>query len=304
MTRAILLLLLPLISAQIERPLDFPLTITRPSLVEEGQPASFQCNLGSGLTLPTDNTCRWLNPSGQWLLANVQTGSVQLEDGGQDVSDQYEASGDDTVCALSILSVNPVEDVGQWSCQIEPTAAGMPLHRGTFQIMEEGFLTDIRLPRHIQPEYYNLEMFPKIEEGDFTTAGSMNFTFKVNEQNPEWRSRIALHVRQIEVDEASVNVFDFTGNTPVEIVGHEYDLEREFWVIHLAGDMSTSTITNEYHLEMQFTSVLNEYLAGFYRSSYTNPDTGSTDPLIKQIGTGESCKAFNQRSRCSIRSSI
>merc|ERR1712013_314198 len=51
----------------------------------------------------------------------------------------------------------------------------------------------------------------------------------------------------------------------VDIVGHSYDEERQFYIIHLAEAPDSSKL----QLSIFFTGVLNDELAGFYRSSYT-----------------------------------
>jgi len=56
---------------------------------------------------------------------------------------------------------------------------------------------------------------------------------------------------------------------PLPIIGHEYDLEREFYVIHLGQDLEAIFI-EDYTLEMQFTAILGDQLRGFYRTSYDN----------------------------------
>ncbi len=60
--------------------------------------------------------------------------------------------------------------------------------------------------------------------------------------------------------------------------GHEYDLEREFYVIHLENDLVDNVFITQYIVNMTFTAILNDKLAGFYRSSYQN-EAGETEYL-------------------------
>ena len=48
-------------------------------------------------------------------------------------------------------------------------------------------------------------------------------------------------------------------------IGHEYDLDRQFYIIHLDKPLKDETI---YEISINFTSILNDDLSGFYRSSY------------------------------------
>ena len=70
--------------------------------------------------------------------------------------------------------------------------------------------------------------------------------------------------------------------------GHEYDLEREFYVIHLETEMLDTDFVYQYVVTIKFTAILNDVLAGFYRSSYQNED-GETEYLgITQFQASES----------------
>jgi hypothetical protein len=54
------------------------------------------------------------------------------------------------------------------------------LFRGSFHLLteDEVFVSDVRLPRHIVPDNYNVEMVPFILEGNFTIAGEMQMEFR------------------------------------------------------------------------------------------------------------------------------
>jgi len=76
--------------------------------------------------------------------------------------------------------------------------------------------------------------------------------------------KIYLHAKDIAIDESSVVVKTQAGES-FTVKGHEYGFERDFYVIHLDKDMP---VGESFTLEMSFTSYLNDYLVGFYRSEY------------------------------------
>jgi hypothetical protein len=47
---------------------------------------------------------------------------------------------------------------------------------------DEYFVRDVRLPRHVVPDHYDLELQPIIKEENFTTFGSVVLTFTVSEE--------------------------------------------------------------------------------------------------------------------------
>ena len=55
---------------------------------------------------------------------------------------------------------------------------------------------------------------------------------------------------------------------PLTVSGHEYDLEREFYIVHLEEAMVFNPFMFKYTVEIGFVSAINDLLDGFYRSSY------------------------------------
>lgn len=85
----------------------------------------------------------------------------------------------------------------------------------------------------------------------------------------EQSSNITLHVNDLTVHEREVTVQvarsphqpQTSSGGMVEVVGHGYDEERQFYIIHLAAAPASPTLT----LNIFFTGNLNDELAGFYR---------------------------------------
>ena len=72
--------------------------------------------------------------------------------------------------------------------------------------------------------------------------------------------KIRLHAKQLIIDEDSVTVTTTELiPTDVKVMGHEYDKDREFYVIHLEQALKDG---DNYTLDIEFTSILNDDLSG------------------------------------------
>lgn len=127
---------------------------------------------------------------------------------------------------------------------------------------------DGRLPRHIEPMLYRLELFPDIYGNDssqFHFTGTMWLKFKCTE-----RSRnITMNINKLELVEASISVgtllsADGIGDA-IEVVGHEINVEWQFLIIYLDEMIATGV---EYFVSMNFTGPLKTDFAGFYLSTF------------------------------------
>ncbi len=81
------------------------------------------------------------------------------------------------LCQLTIAEVQ-LDHFGRWYCYLNSTN----MHIGTLTILNkevEMYVKDVRLPGHITPSEYSIELEPHIEEGDFTIDGSVEMTFTV-----------------------------------------------------------------------------------------------------------------------------
>lgn len=122
----------------------------------------------------------------------------------------YTAFGDSHSCGLNIESFS-ASDVGEWACVVNDEGGedGVPFHRGTFQLMTDGFLGDIRLPRHLMPVVYDVELVPFILEDNFTTLGALEIHLDFNESVGDaaaHHNKVYMHVKEIAIDEDSVEI--------------------------------------------------------------------------------------------------
>ncbi|KAI9561562.1 hypothetical protein GHT06_012521 [Daphnia sinensis] len=121
---------------------------------------------------------------------------------------------------------------------------------------------DLRLPGDVLPSIYSIRLLPFIEEGNFTTDGHIDiFVDCIRDTNS-----ISMNAADITFKSLSITVLDLTTNSPLAIVDFvDEQVTREIVTIKTATPL---TAGNRYKISMDFTSILNDELRGFYRSSY------------------------------------
>ena len=79
-----------------------------------------------------------------------------------------------------------------------------------------------------------MELIPDLVE-NFTTAGKVDIHIKTSDKiDQAVPTKISLHSHQIKILEESVTVINADDpSIPINVVGHEYDLDRVFYIIHL-----------------------------------------------------------------------
>ncbi|CAG9772964.1 unnamed protein product [Ceutorhynchus assimilis] len=117
---------------------------------------------------------------------------------------------------------------------------------------------NIRLPEHIKPHSYQINLIPFIQEGNFTFHGEETILINVSKNS----NHITLHSDSLLID--SVNVMNIN-NESVSVKDVRMDTKRQFLIIDLDGFLQAN---KQYYVYIQFKGVLNNMLEGFYRSSY------------------------------------
>jgi len=161
-------------------------------------------------------------------------------------------------CHITIESLS-VWDLGTWTCRVHHTAS-VKYQEARLVVEENMRAIDVRLPTNIKPSTYQLHLIPFIIPDNFTISGHVEIDVDVSEPS----DNITLHIYDITIHEKDVIVLKEDG-VMVDIVGHSYDEERQFYIIQLAEAPASSKL----QVSIFFTGVLNDELAGFYRSSYT-----------------------------------
>lgn len=129
---------------------------------------------------------------------------------------------------------------------------------------------DVRLPKSLVPDYYEIHIIPFIFEGNFTFHGVVDIIINVTEVT----SDIKLHVDDIAINQSSLTVKQVLKHNgslalypirtiPIREISN--DTERQFLVISLNEDLQVET---QYSIHIEYKGILNDILQGFYRSSY------------------------------------
>ncbi|XP_037077487.1 aminopeptidase N-like isoform X2 [Pollicipes pollicipes] len=146
-------------------------------------------------------------------------------------------------------------------------------------------IRDVRLPRHLAPEAYQVRLLPFIEEGNFTFSGEV--TIRLRADHPG--RNVTVHVNDMTVFNDSVTVTDVAEARGLEVAGYRYDTDREFFVVVLAEDVQPG---RKYDVYIRFVGNLNDKLAGFYRSSYETPQGEKRWMAVTQFQPTDARKAF------------
>ena len=257
---------------------------------------TLNCTLSAMNAMTADTTCKFFAPDGRTLVVDFTAGGEVTEEGGG-VAAGYTGINDNEfkrTCGLTIASVDQAKDIGQWACLMneqKPTY----WHKGSFNLLTatEGFVKDIRLPRHLEPTIYSLDLIPFFEERNFEVDGGVRIILKhgasVTVDN-EYRRRIAMNIKDIVIHENLTEVLTFRDQNT--IIGHEYDLEREMYIIHVGEDLYADDTTTYHMVRLTFTSYLNDGLNGFYRSYYVDEENEVHTIAVTQFEKSSARKAF------------
>ncbi|KZC13132.1 Aminopeptidase N [Dufourea novaeangliae] len=138
--------------------------------------------------------------------------------------------------------------------------------RGMFPTGSNQEKLDVRLPRSVVPDSYELRLIPFIWEGNFTYHGEVKILVNVTEDT----RNVTLHATSMDIDETFTNIKEYSAtnnNTKaIGIIEQRNDTQREFFVIKTADTLKGG---KQYLVHLKFVGHLNDYMEGFYRSSYT-----------------------------------
>ncbi|XP_048262950.1 aminopeptidase N isoform X2 [Bombus terrestris] len=125
---------------------------------------------------------------------------------------------------------------------------------------------DVRLPRSVVPDSYELKLIPFIQVGNFTFHGEVKILVNVTEDT----ENVTLHAVDMHINESFTNIKEYSEIEKVEkiirIVEQRNDTERQFYVIRTSDTLKSG---KQYVVHLKFVGYLNDHLQGFYRSSYT-----------------------------------
>ena len=138
-------------------------------------------------------------------------------------------------------------------------------------------MSDHRLPRHVLPSHYTLELAPDLSDHTFTG------TVAIDVDVVEATDRIVLNAADLVVLDASILVGD--DRPPVSVT---VDETAERLVLTVADRLQPGRA----RLEMAFTGKLNDQLRGFYRSTLVGADGVERTIATTQFQSTDARRAF------------
>ncbi len=187
-------------------------------------------------------------------------------------------------CDLFVQQVN-ASQMGTWSCRMSQQGGGGVFHEAFLSALPAGerVKEGLRLPNSWKPDNYDIRIVTNFEP-EFTFDGKVTATLKSNVA----ADKIVLHAKAMTIYEDSITVRDENGER-IRISGFGYDDARNFVILYLDSSVSAeATVT----VDIDYQGILNDELAGYYRSSYARKD-GTTGYLgITQFEATDARKAF------------
>ncbi|KFB52686.1 AGAP013001-PA-like protein [Anopheles sinensis] len=152
-----------------------------------------------------------------------------------------------------------------------------PASNDTNTVITSAARENLRLPRSIEPVAYDIRLVPWLVEDNFTFHGTVEIVVNVL----EGCDNVTLHAAGLVIHEATVERRmeagksqstadeEATENPMVETIEIDRNLtidSKQFYVLMLKTPLRKG---DQYVVRLRYEGVLNNYLQGFYRSSYT-----------------------------------
>ena len=137
---------------------------------------------------------------------------------------------------------------------------------------------DPRLPTHVVPSRYQLELEPDLAAATF--FGSVVIDVEILEATDE----IVCNAAELEIRSAQIRLSDGTALTL------DCRLDDDTERLHLA--LPTDIAAGPAHIELTFSGILNDRLRGFYRSTYQDEDGTAHTIAATQFESTDARRAF------------
>jgi len=145
---------------------------------------------------------------------------------------------------------------------------------------------DVRLPTHLVPELYTLELVPFIVPDNFTIRGHVEIAMVCMHA----ADNVTLHSADMVINNDTVSLQEKKSGRSIQITGHSYDKDREFYISKLGESLQPGM---QYTIRIQYTAYLKDNLKGFYRSVYKNQATGEDEYIaVTQFQATDARRAF------------
>lgn len=136
-----------------------------------------------------------------------------------------------------------------------------------------------RLPHHVVPRHYELELAPDLDAATFTGAE------RVEIEVMEPTERITLHALDLAIDEVWL---ERAGGSERIEASATFETETELAHLELAGVAAPG----RWELHARFRGTLNDLLVGFYRSTFTDPEGVEQTIACTQFESTHARRAF------------
>ena len=184
-----------------------------------GDPMNMYCNLDPQSTKDM-MYCRWTQPN--------EKGEIVIKEDGKFIDTALPGieidKSNPNSCNITVQQTKD-SDLGVWKCFVELNDSKQ-FQESWLTATTDGLVDDIRLPRHLIPEEYNVQLTPFIMKDNFTINGHVEILLSVANVL-DAISNITLNIRNIDIMEDSVTVDGY------DIIGHGYDEAREFYIVYL-----------------------------------------------------------------------
>ena len=201
-------------------------------------------------------------------------------------------------CDLSISHLSST-DLGSWRCRVQHTASAQ-YQEAVLEVRENVKDINVRLPDNVKPSRsekifhkieriikfhvrYELFLVPYIIPDNFTIKGEVHIDVDITSAT----SNLTVHVSDMDIHEGKVSV-SLTDGSSVQVTGHGYDQERQFYIISLGQELAQTSA----RLSIFWTGNLNDELSGFYRSSYTDQQGNKKYIATTQFEATDARRAF------------
>ena len=262
-----------------------------------GQPLNMFCNIPNHIPLHI-KVCSWFSPDQNEYI--VKDDKVFGNGGNVDETIRVESFGTRT-CNITINQLQE-RQLGNWICKIEfqdhttdnqssisnttdsPNYPSNIFLSTTLTAKKVNRVKDVRLPSNMRPRQYRVFLIPFIKEDNFTIKGRVEVDVKMIKNSSIEAKSVQLHIQDMVILPKSVSCLDKNG-TIIPIIGHGYDPDRQFFIIYFKNSIEYYGLEYEYDftLNIEFIGNLNSDMAGFYRSTYKNVNTGD----VKYIATSQ-----------------
>jgi aminopeptidase N len=137
-----------------------------------------------------------------------------------------------------------------------------------------------RLPRSVVPSRYELTLRPDLDEGTF--SGTVDVSLIVEQPV----DRVVLNAADLSIDAGRIA---FDDGTVLALESVDYDAGSQ----RASLAFEAPVVAGEWVLSLTFHGVLNDRLRGFYRSTYTDPQSGAAYTIATtQFESADARRAF------------